>query len=187
MKMGWDGAEMGIEKREAGAPKQAAQAHGQPGRRKCKRVGGFSWGTTESGRQSTLEEHRLATEGTEGCGQAWCWVALWLSFLRWRGSNGGTEPLLQRNQPGPLGGGEEAIVADLDKAFGQDMLQEAVDELFCRQGATFFSASLGGAVAKRDPVGLQLEEAVVAQGNPENIRRQVLQGIQTGAHAFTVD
>ena len=54
------------------------------------------------------------------------------------------------------------------------------------QGATFFSTGLGVAIAKGHTVILELEETVVAEGNTKDVRRQVLQGIETGAHRFTV-
>ena len=50
-----------------------------------------------------------------------------------------------------------------------------MDELFSPQGTTFFCAGLGVAIAKGHTVIFQLEEAVVAHGDPENVRRQILQ------------
>jgi hypothetical protein len=67
------------------------------------------------------------------------------------------------------------------------MLQEAMDELLCPQRATLFRAGLGVAIAQGDLVIFQLEEPVVAQGNAENVRRQIVQGVETRAHPFTVD
>jgi len=67
------------------------------------------------------------------------------------------------------------------------MLQETMDEVFSTQGTTFFRTRVGGAVAKRDSVTFQLEEAVVAQGDAENVRGQILQRIQARAHSFTVN
>jgi len=90
-------------------------------------------------------------------------------------------------QASPPCGGEEAIVADLDEVFGQNMLQETMDEVFSTQGTTFFCASVGGAVAKRNTITFQLEEAVVANRDAENVRGEILQRIQARAHAFTVD
>ena len=89
-------------------------------------------------------------------------------------------------QASPPCGAEETIVTDLDEAFGQDMLQKPVQELFCVQGTTFFCASLSGAVAKRDAVIFQLQDPVVANGNPENVRSQILQRIQARADRLTV-
>jgi hypothetical protein len=42
--------------------------------------------------------------------------------------------LAELSQLCTLSDAQEAIVAHLDKAFGQDMLQEAMDELFSGQG-----------------------------------------------------
>jgi hypothetical protein len=70
---------------------------------------------------------------------------------------------------------------------GQHMLQEAMDEFLGTQGTPFLRAGLGVAVAERHTITFQLEEPVVAQGDPENVGCQVLQSIQTAAHAFTVD
>ena len=70
--------------------------------------------------------------------------------------------------------------------FGQDMLQETMDELMSSEGATFFRTGLGVAITKGHTVILQLEQTVVAEGNTENVRCQLLQGIETGAHRFTV-
>src|SRR6266508_5045614 len=66
------------------------------------------------------------------------------------------------------------------------MLQKTVKELFGSQGTTFFCAGLRGAITKRDAVIFQLEDPVVAKGDPENVRGQILQGIPARAHLFTV-
>ena len=66
------------------------------------------------------------------------------------------------------------------------MLQKAMNELLRTQRTTFFCAGLGIAISKGDAIIFQLEEAVVAQGDPENIGSQILQRIQTGADFFTV-
>src|SRR6266496_1232146 len=143
-----------------------------------------SWRTTKNRSQGMLEEHRLATVGTQEFGLHLGWVRHWLGFGR-----GGelAEDLAHGCQASPSCGREEAIVADLHKAFGQDMLQETMDEVFCSQGTTFFCTRVGGAVAKRDSATFQLEETVVAQGDAENVRGEILQRIETGAHAFTMD
>jgi len=92
----------------------------------------------------------------------------------------------ESSQTSPQSGGEETIVADRHEVFGQDMLQETVDELLRAQGTTFLDTSLSVAIAKGHAVILQLEETVVANGDAENVRRQIFQGIQTRAHCFTV-
>jgi hypothetical protein len=59
---------------------------------------------------------------------------------------------------------EKAIVADFDKAPGQDALEEAADELLGGQGTGFELAGVGGAVAEgRLAIG-QFQDAVVADG-----------------------
>jgi hypothetical protein len=45
--------------------------------------------------------------------------------------------LAERGQLRALRDAQEAVVAHLDKAFGQDMLQEAMDELFGSHRAEF--------------------------------------------------
>lgn len=94
--------------------------------------------------------------------------------------------MAERVQASSPGRGKETIVTDLHEVFGQDMLQETMDELMSPQGTAFFSAGLGVAITKGHTVILQLEKTVIAEGDPEDVRRQILQGIETGAHAFTV-
>ena len=87
------------------------------------------------------------------------------------------QTLPQSAQTSAPGGGEEAIVANPSAGSGQafhevmrqHMLEEAADERFCTQGTPFFCAGLGVAIAKCHPVIFQLEEPVVAQGDPENV------------------
>ena len=131
-----------------------------------------------------LEEHGLATLGTQEFGLDLCLVRLWLGF----GRGGELAKVLAHGcKASPACGCEEAIVTDLHEVFGQDMLQETMDEVLRTQGTTFFCTGFGVTIAKRNSVTFQLEEAVVAQGDPENVRGQILQRIQARAHAFTVD
>ncbi len=67
------------------------------------------------------------------------------------------------------------------------MLQEAVDEVQRPQRTALLCAGLGVAITKGHAVIFQLEQAVVAQSNPENVGRQVPQGIETRPHFFTMD
>jgi hypothetical protein len=69
-----------------------------------------------------------------------------------------------------VGGTEEAIIAHLDQALGQDVLQETVDELLGRQRAELGLAGVGF-VAERDLVVLHLDDAAIAQrrGNVERV------------------
>ena len=142
-------------------PKQAAEEKAQPREKKSGWGAVYSWGTTESRRQSSLEEHKLATLGTPEFGSGLGWVRLWLGFRRGCGSCVLAEVLAHGCQASPPCGSEETIVTDLHETFGQDMLQKTVQELFCRQGTTFFCTGVGGAVAKRDAIIFQLEDPVV--------------------------
>jgi len=47
--------------------------------------------------------------------------------------------------------GKETVVAHLDEALGQDVLQETVDELLGREGAEGRASGVGGAITERDP------------------------------------
>lgn len=73
------------------------------------------------------------------------------------------------SQEQTLGGAEEAEIAHLHKAPGQDMLEETVDELFSRESAELELASIGRAVAKSDPIVFEFYQAAVTDGNPEDI------------------
>src|SRR5215211_6157404 len=61
-----------------------------------------------------------------------------------------------------------------------------MDELFGAQGTSFFSTGLGVAIAEGHTIPCQLQDPVVANGHPENVRGQILQGVQTRADRFTV-
>lgn len=49
-----------------------------------------------------------------------------------------------------LGGAEEAEIADLHEALGEDVLEEAMDEFFSRECAVRVLAGSGRAIAKGD-------------------------------------
>jgi hypothetical protein len=67
------------------------------------------------------------------------------------------------------------------------MLEEAMDELFGGEGAELELSSIGRAVAKGDLVVFELDQAAVADGNPEDVRSQVLEGSASIANRFAVD
>ena len=83
--------------------------------------------------------------------------------------------------------GKKAIVADFDKALGQDMLQEATDELCGREGTGLEFAGVGGSVAEGYSAVYQLEDAMVADGDAKDVRGQILQDGQAAAHRLAVD
>jgi hypothetical protein len=91
---------------------------------------------------------------------------------------------VQGGEPLPTTRAKKAIVAHFDEAFGQDVLQEAADELLSGKGAGLKFAGVGGAVAEGHlPVG-QLQDAVVADGHAKDVGGQILQGGPTGAHRW---
>jgi hypothetical protein len=86
-----------------------------------------------------------------------------------------------------LGGAKETEVANLDEAPGQDVLEEAVDELFGKEGAELELSGIGRAVAKGDLVVFEFYQTAVADGDPEDVRSQVLEGSTSIADRFAVN
>lgn len=93
----------------------------------------------------------------------------------------------QGGQEQALRGAEEAEIADLDETPGQDVLEEAVDELFGREGAERDLAGSGRAVAKGDLVVFEFYQAAIADGDPEDVGSQVLEGSASIADRFAVN
>ena len=91
------------------------------------------------------------------------------------------------SQPMTLARAEETVVADLLKTFGQDVLQEATDELLGGQATCFAVAAGAVAVAKGDLAVLEFEDTVVGESDAEDIRGQVLQSGLTRADRLTMD
>jgi hypothetical protein len=82
---------------------------------------------------------------------------------------------------------QEAVVAHLHKASGQNLLQKAVDEFLGRQGAEGEFPCVRSTIAKGHlPVG-QLEDALVADRHPKDVGSQILQGRPTIANRLAVD
>jgi hypothetical protein len=95
--------------------------------------------------------------------------------------------LAQNGQPFPTTRGKKAIVADFDKALGQDVLEKAADELEGRQGTDLEFASIRSPVAEGHFAVCQLEDAMVADGDAEDVWSEILQGGQATAHRLAVD
>ena len=75
-----------------------------------------------------------------------------------------------------MGRTEQAVVADLDKVFGQNVLKETVNELFGGQGAELGLAGAGGAITESDLIIFHLDEAAVAEGNAKDVGGEILEG-----------
>jgi hypothetical protein len=83
---------------------------------------------------------------------------------------------------------EEAIIAHLDKARGQDMLhaKRAVDEFLGGQRAELGLTRVGF-VTKRDLVVLHLDDAVVAEGDAKDVGGEILESRATIADGLAVN
>jgi len=97
-----------------------------------------------------------------------------------------TEPGFELLELGPLLRTEEAVVAQLGEAVGQDMLQEAADELRGRQGGDHLSFGVPVLISKSDLGRVKFEDAIVAEGHPKDIRSQILEHGLSAAGWFTV-
>ena len=106
-------------------------------------------------------------------------VVLWIQLY---------EHLAQGGQALAVGMGEEAEVTYLDEAPGEDMLQEAVDELFGGEGAELGLSGIGSAITKSDLIArsVQFDQTVVADGDAEDVGCQVLQCGAAIANRFAV-
>jgi hypothetical protein len=100
--------------------------------------------------------------------------------------------LLQGNEFSTLVGGEETVVANLHKTVRQDVLEEALDEIFRRESATLELTVIGRAVREGDlgcgyVTGVNAtDQATVAEGNMEDVGGQILERRLSIAHRFAV-
>ena len=83
------------------------------------------------------------------------------------------EQLAQSRQACAAAGCKKAEVADLDEAIGQHMLQKAVNEGLGGECAQLELTGVRRPVAKGHLVVFKLDQAMVADGYPENIGGQV--------------
>ena len=73
-----------------------------------------------------------------------------------------------------MGRTEEAIVADLDQACGQNVLKETVNELFGGECTELGLASAGGAGLESDLAVFHLDDAAVAEGDAKDVGGEIL-------------
>ena len=62
-----------------------------------------------------------------------------------------------------------------------------MDELIGGEGAELVQASIGRAIAKGDLVVFELDQAAVADGNPEDVRSEIFEGCVSIANWFAMD
>ena len=86
-----------------------------------------------------------------------------------------------------MSGAKQAVVTDLDEAIGEDVLEEATDELLGGDGAALELVSGGVFVRESDLAMMQLAEAVVTEGDTKDVRGEILEGWDAGADRFGVD
>jgi len=144
--------------------------------------------TTGNRRQIILEEHGLTTLGTQEL--VWYRRDSFLAGILERGKAG--KLLLQCNELGPLGGGEETVIANLHKTMRQDVMKKTLDEFFSRERATLELTVIGRAVGEGDLGGGEVtgvnaaDQTTVAEGNPENVGSQILERRLSIAHRLAV-
>lgn len=81
---------------------------------------------------------------------------------------------------------EQAVIAHLDEALGQAMLEETTQELLNRKGAGGRLAALANRVAERDLVMLHADTTVVAACNAKDVGCAVLKGAQPISHRAAI-
>ena len=101
--------------------------------------------------------------------------------------------MLQSSQAGAAGSAEETEVAHLHEAARQDVLEEALDEMLHREGASFELASICGAVLEGELGSLQAatlihgDQAPVAEGNAVDVGGQIFESSLPITNWFAVD
>ena len=70
-------------------------------------------------------------------------------------------------------GGKKAEVTHLDEPSWKNVLQEAVDELLCIQGAVFELVLFGIFVPERHPAVFNIQDVSVGDGHTEDVRSEV--------------
>ena len=86
-----------------------------------------------------------------------------------------------------LGGAPESVGADLDEAFGQHVLQEAVDEVVGREGEVTEGLSTIIAIAKGDLPLVQSFQAAVNQCHAEDVSGQIIEDLLAATGMTAVD
>ena len=77
----------------------------------------------------------------------------------------------------PIGGTEQTVVTDFDEAWGQDVLEEAANELFGGDGAVLNSIGGGLFIRESEVTVFELAETGVADRHAEDVRGEILEGL----------
>lgn len=83
---------------------------------------------------------------------------------------------------------EEAVVPDLDESLWEYVLEESANEFFSSDGAVSVLACGRVSVAEGNGVVIFIhgDNAIIADGNPKNVRGKILQGRCAGANWLAV-
>jgi len=82
---------------------------------------------------------------------------------------------------------KQTVIAHLDEAFGEDVLQKAVDELLSRQGAELGFPGARSAVAEGDLIILDFHETAVTDRDAKDVRGEILEGGEAVADRQAMD
>src|SRR6266436_4949004 len=86
-----------------------------------------------------------------------------------------------------LGGAEQTVVADFDKAWWEDVLQEAANEL-CGSDGTVLKLLRGRLFVRESNLALlQFTQAVVTEGDAKDVRSEILESLHATANGLGVD
>src|SRR5712691_1610292 len=86
-----------------------------------------------------------------------------------------------------MSGAKQAVVPDFDEAVGEQVLEEATDELLGGDGATLELVSGRLFVRESDLAIMEVVEAVVTEGHPKDVRGEILESVDPTANGFGVD
>ena len=81
----------------------------------------------------------------------------------------------------------ETVVTDFHKAGGQDMLEEAADELYNIEGKDSWALAVGFAIANEHGAVMDFDDARVGDGDFEDVRSQVFEASFAGGYRLRVD
>jgi hypothetical protein len=87
----------------------------------------------------------------------------------------------------PIAVAEEAVIPDLNKAFGQNMLQETPDELFGGDSTVPGCPGVRVLVAKGHLIIFHFQDAIVTDRNPKDIGSQILQSSYSAADGLAMN
>ena len=81
---------------------------------------------------------------------------------------------------------EQSVIAHFDESVGQDMLKKTPDKLFSTHRRAFDLSSSRVFVLESDLARLQPEEAVIADGNSQDVGSKISEGLRATADGHTV-